>query len=148
MFVRTRSHLWSVPGGSSTVSPMRIGAVARQTGLSARMIRYYEAQDPVPRLGRNSNSHRHYCADDVARLRLFRVLLAANLTREEAFAATQRPIDDTAKRRAESALDDLIAASLDARRSLSRSEPAAAAPENRIGLLFDLCLAEPVPKSC
>lgn len=120
---------------------MRIGAVARQTGLSARMIRYYEAQDPMPRPGRNSNSHRHYCDEDVARLRLFRALLAANLTREEAYAATQRPIDDTAKRRAESALDDLIAASLEARRSLSRSEPAAAAPENRIGLLFDLCLA-------
>jgi DNA-binding transcriptional MerR regulator/DNA-binding MarR family transcriptional regulator len=122
---------------------MRIGAVAQQSGLSARMIRYYEARDQDPRPGRDSSSHRTYSDEDVARLRVFRVLLAAGLTREEAFAATRQPIDDAARRRARAALDELIAASLDARRCLSRTERAVAAPapENRIGLLFDLCLA-------
>jgi MerR family copper efflux transcriptional regulator len=123
---------------------MRIGAVAQQTGLSARMIRYYEAQDRIPRPGRStSSSHRQYTDEDVARLRIFRALLAAGLSQEEAFAATRRPIDKAARRRAESALDDLAAACLDARRLLARPEPAAepAPPENRIGLLFDLCLA-------
>jgi DNA-binding transcriptional MerR regulator len=122
---------------------MRIGAVAQQTGLSARMIRYYETQEPDAGPGRNSRRHRQYSEEDVARLRAFRALLAAGLTREEARAATCRPISDDARRRAETALDHLIAASLDARRSLSRPGPAkeGAAPENRIGLLFDLCLA-------
>lgn len=122
---------------------MRIGAVARQTGLSARMIRYYEAQDHMAEPRRVSNGHRRYSSGDVARLRLFRALLAANLGREEAVAATRGPIDDAARRRAEAALDDLVVACLDARRSLVGKTPEArrSAPENRIGLLFDLCLA-------
>ena len=60
---------------------MRIGEAASLSGLSARMIRYYE-QRGVVRGARARDGHRRYTDDDVRRLRRLRALLAANIAPE------------------------------------------------------------------
>lgn len=47
---------------------MNIGQAAKQTGLSAKMIRYYEAIDLIAPAGRSANGYRHYGEDDLHRL--------------------------------------------------------------------------------
>ena len=57
---------------------MRIGELARRTGVSARMLRYYEQQDLLAP-GRAANDYRDYAEADVARVRQVRALLDAGL---------------------------------------------------------------------
>ena len=47
---------------------MNIGQAARQTGLSAKMIRYYESIELLPRAGRTESGYRQYGAQDLHRL--------------------------------------------------------------------------------
>ncbi|NQD96137.1 Cu(I)-responsive transcriptional regulator [Pseudomonas sp. CrR25] len=47
---------------------MNIGQAARQTGLSAKMIRYYESIDLLPAAGRADSGYRQYGAQDLHRL--------------------------------------------------------------------------------
>ena len=47
---------------------MNIGQAARQTGLSAKMIRYYESIDLLPAAGRTDSGYRQYGAQDLHRL--------------------------------------------------------------------------------
>ena len=47
---------------------MNIGQAARQTGLSAKMIRYYESIELLPRAGRTEGGYRQYGAQDLHRL--------------------------------------------------------------------------------
>jgi DNA-binding transcriptional MerR regulator len=55
---------------SATVTPLRIGEVARQVGTTPRTIRYYEEIGLLPAEGdRESGRHRVYTARDVERLR-------------------------------------------------------------------------------
>jgi DNA-binding transcriptional MerR regulator len=49
---------------------MRIGEVARQTGLAASRIRYYEANDLIPPAKRSKNGYRDYPESIVETLRL------------------------------------------------------------------------------
>lgn len=51
---------------------MNIGQAARQSGLSARMIRHYEALGLVPAPDRRDSGYRDYSADDLERLRFIR----------------------------------------------------------------------------
>ena len=48
---------------------MNIGAVARETGITAKTIRYYESIGLTPRPDRQANGYRAYMEDDVATLR-------------------------------------------------------------------------------
>jgi DNA-binding transcriptional MerR regulator len=57
---------------------MRIGALADATGVSPRLLRYYEEQGLLQPL-RLDNGYREYSASDVAAVRHIRALLAAGL---------------------------------------------------------------------
>jgi MerR family copper efflux transcriptional regulator len=47
---------------------MNIGQAAKQTGLSAKMIRYYESIDLLPAAGRTDSGYRQYGSQDLHRL--------------------------------------------------------------------------------
>ena len=47
---------------------MNIGQAARKTGLSAKMIRYYESIELLPAAGRTDSGYRQYSAQDLHRL--------------------------------------------------------------------------------
>lgn len=47
---------------------MNIGQAAKKSGLSAKMIRYYESIDLISPAGRSANGYRHYGAEDLHRL--------------------------------------------------------------------------------
>ncbi|MFF5256670.1 MerR family transcriptional regulator [Streptomyces leeuwenhoekii] len=57
---------------------MRIGELARLTGVSVRLLRYYEEQGLLTSR-RAGGGHRHYTADAVATVARIRALLAAGL---------------------------------------------------------------------
>ena len=48
---------------------MNIGSVARETGVPAKTIRYYESIGLIPRARRSDNGYRHYVDTDVEVLR-------------------------------------------------------------------------------
>ncbi|MDP3815044.1 Cu(I)-responsive transcriptional regulator [Pseudomonas sp.] len=47
---------------------MNIGQAAQRTGLSAKMIRYYESIDLLPAAGRTDSGYRQYSQNDLHRL--------------------------------------------------------------------------------
>jgi MerR family copper efflux transcriptional regulator len=51
---------------------LNIGEAARASGISAKMIRYYEATGLVPRAGRTAGGYREYDGDAIDRLRFIR----------------------------------------------------------------------------
>lgn len=51
---------------------MNIGDAARQSGVSAKMIRYYEEIGMMPAAGRKANGYRDYDETDVAALQFLR----------------------------------------------------------------------------
>lgn len=57
---------------------MKIGALARLTGVSARSLRYYEQQGLVHST-RSVGGQRHYAATEVARVEMIRRLFDAGL---------------------------------------------------------------------
>ncbi|MGH3585634.1 MAG: MerR family transcriptional regulator [Pseudonocardia sp.] len=57
---------------------MRIGELARLTGVSARSLRYYEEQG-LRHSTRSGGGQRHYTATDIARVEIIRRLLDAGL---------------------------------------------------------------------
>jgi Cu(I)-responsive transcriptional regulator len=51
---------------------MNIGQAAEASGVSAKMIRYYESIDLIPAAGRTESGYRDYSPDDIHRLRFVR----------------------------------------------------------------------------
>ena len=51
---------------------MNIGQVSKASGISAKMIRYYETIDLVPKAGRTEGGYRDYSPNDIHRLRFIR----------------------------------------------------------------------------
>ncbi len=62
---------------------MRIGQLARRTGVSAKTIRYYEDIGVLPPPQRSANDYRDYGPDAVDRLRFIRDAQATGLTLTE-----------------------------------------------------------------
>jgi DNA-binding transcriptional MerR regulator len=60
-------------------SRMRIGELSGRTGVSVRLLRYYEEQGLLAP-GRRPSGYREYQGSDVERVRRIRVLLAAGLS--------------------------------------------------------------------
>ncbi|MFH8349714.1 MerR family transcriptional regulator [Streptomyces sp. NPDC018045] len=60
---------------------MLIGELSRRTGVSARLLRYYEEQDLLD-AERGPNGYRYYDDDTVVTVRQVRALLDAGLTTE------------------------------------------------------------------
>src|SRR5437764_7123299 len=59
----------SYDGKVKEPTPMNIGAAAEASGVSAKMIRHYEAIGLLPPPARRDNSYRDYGAQDVHELR-------------------------------------------------------------------------------
>jgi MerR family copper efflux transcriptional regulator len=65
-------HLPIVGRSSGKESVMQIGEAASATGVSAKMIRHYEAIGLVPAAGRRASNYRDYGPDDLHRLGFIR----------------------------------------------------------------------------
>jgi DNA-binding transcriptional MerR regulator len=68
---------------------LRIGAVAREAGVSIDTVRYYERRGILRPVGRLPSGYRHYTEAAVARIRLARQLQGLGMTLEEVAAALQ-----------------------------------------------------------
>jgi DNA-binding transcriptional MerR regulator len=95
------------PTSTAAALQYRIGEVARQSGVSAANIRYYEKEGLLPTSVREDNSYRLYTRDDVHRLRFIRLcramdmslyevrtLLALDWSRKEDCVAARDTLDD------------------------------------------------------
>jgi len=58
--------------GSSAAGPLTIGQAARVSGVSAKMIRHYEALGLMPRAARTGSNYRTYGAREVHELQFIR----------------------------------------------------------------------------
>lgn len=72
---------------------MRIGALSRQTGVSVRLLRYYEEQGLLSPL-RHPSGYREFHDDDVRTVRNIRTLLAAGLNTNTIAGLLPCMIDD------------------------------------------------------
>jgi len=52
--------------------PVHIGEAARLSGVSAKMVRHYEALGPLPRVARTDSGYRQYSEADVHTLRFIK----------------------------------------------------------------------------
>jgi DNA-binding transcriptional MerR regulator len=84
---------------------MRIGELARRTGVSVRSLRYYEEQDLV-RPERTSGGQREYEEADVARVRCVQLLYSAGLASRKIRDILPFLDDGVATPRMRSHLDD------------------------------------------
>ncbi|MGW3360009.1 MerR family transcriptional regulator [Streptomyces bungoensis] len=74
---------------------MRIGELARRTGVTTRALRYYEEQNLLT-AERSGSGQRHYAEDAVDRIRLIRQLYAAGLSSRAIAELTPCVIDGRA----------------------------------------------------
>ncbi|MFD4003182.1 MerR family transcriptional regulator [Streptomyces rubiginosohelvolus] len=74
---------------------MRIGELARRTGVTTRALRYYEEQNLLT-AERSSSGQRHYAETAVDRIRLIRQLYAAGLSSKAIAELTPCVIDGQA----------------------------------------------------
>lgn len=61
-----------MPVQTNEGTPMNIGEAARQSGISAKMIRYYEETGLIPPAGRRASGYRDYAHANVHELRFIR----------------------------------------------------------------------------
>ncbi|MFC4565932.1 MerR family transcriptional regulator [Nocardiopsis mangrovi] len=86
---------------------MRIGDLARRTGVSVRSLRYYEEQGLLTST-RTASGQRTYTEDDVGRVRLLRRLYDAGLT-SSAIAAVLPCVDAPGAAQTDTAWERMVA---------------------------------------
>ncbi|NSC20023.1 MerR family transcriptional regulator [Streptomyces albus subsp. chlorinus] len=72
---------------------MRIGALSRRTGVSQRLLRYYEEQGLL-KPQRRASGYREYDEDDVRTVRSIRMLLGAGLSTRTIAGLLPCTVDD------------------------------------------------------
>lgn len=85
---------------------MRIGDLARATGVSPRLLRCYEEQGLL-RPARRANGYREYTASDVAEVSRIRALLAAGL-RTDVIAQVRDCVNDDGERLVSSGCSGIV----------------------------------------
>lgn len=68
---------------ASALRPMKIGDVARQSGVSVDAVRFYERRGLIAPEGRTSNGYRSYLGDTVERVRSLKLLQSLGLSLDE-----------------------------------------------------------------
>jgi Cu(I)-responsive transcriptional regulator len=56
----------------ASAGPFNIGEAARQSGVSAKMVRHYESLGLLPRIGRTDSGYRQYTGREIHTLRFIR----------------------------------------------------------------------------
>ena len=92
---------------SENTALYRIGEVARQSGVSAANIRYYEKEGLLAPGARDANSYRLYSSADVHRLRFIRLCRAMDMSLDE--VRTLLALDLASKADCDAACDTLDA---------------------------------------
>ncbi len=64
-------------------SPMKIGELSKQSGVSIDTIRYYEQRGLIPEARRTASGYRQYSAEDVSRLKFIVQTKELGFTLEE-----------------------------------------------------------------
>jgi DNA-binding transcriptional MerR regulator len=117
---------------------MRIGELSRRTGVSVRLLRYYEEQGLL-RPVRRPSGYREYAEDDVRTVRNIRTLLGAGLSTRTIAALLPCMVDDG---------DTLMAACSgtlsDLRRERERIDRAVADLQ-AAGAVLDTIMTAPLP---
>lgn len=67
----------------TTVSTMKIGALAARSGLPVKTLRYYEDLGLLPAIGRSEGGYRLFAEDSLRRLEFIRRLKTLGLSLEE-----------------------------------------------------------------
>lgn len=67
----------------TTVSAMKIGALAARSGLPVKTLRYYEDLGLLPAIGRSEGGYRLFAEDSLRRLEFIRRLKTLGLSLEE-----------------------------------------------------------------
>jgi len=78
-----------------TLQRLRIGEVARQTGLTVETLRYYERLELLPASPRSAGGFRHYAPDVVARVRFIKRAQALGVSLDEIGSLTSNRSGDT-----------------------------------------------------
>lgn len=78
--VQSQEETWADP---SSADLMRIGVLARRTGISIDAIRYYERRGVLPRAVRTASNYRLFPAETIERLAWARRLQELGLTLDE-----------------------------------------------------------------
>ncbi|WP_131737082.1 MerR family transcriptional regulator [Actinomadura roseirufa] len=120
---------------------MRIGALAHTTGVSRRLLRYYEEQGLLQPL-RLPNGYREYADSDVAAVRHIRALLAAGLP-TTVIARLLHCVHDEGERVVPSPCPEMVANLRQERRRITEAITHLQSSQQALDTMLDEALRQP-----
>ncbi|MFC4014845.1 MerR family transcriptional regulator [Nonomuraea purpurea] len=120
---------------------MRIGDLARETGVSRRLLRYYEEQGLL-RPERLPNGYREYGEPDVAAVRHIRAMLAAGLP-TAVIARLLECVHDVGDLMVVSSCPTMLSSLRRERRRITESIERLRATQQALDTLLDTALGQP-----